>query len=60
MSQQLSNIVANMDMDRFTINTKFYCKELALLKVGYVAAKSFFFDFGLRESDLSPKDRRTC
>ena len=49
-----------MDMDGFTINKKFYCKELALLKVGDVAAKSFFFDFRLRESDISPKDKRTC
>ena len=49
-----------MDMDGFTINKKFNCKELALLKVRDVAAKSFFFDLGLWESDLSPKDKRTC
>ena len=48
-----------MDMDGFTINRKFYCKELALIKVRDVTAKSFFFDLGLRESDLSPKDKRT-
>ena len=49
MSRQLSNVVAITDMDGFTINKKFYCKELALLKVGDVAVKSFFFDFGLRK-----------
>ena len=60
MSSQLSNVVAIMDMDGFTINKKFYCKELALRKVGDVAAQSFFFNFGLRESDLLPNDKRTC
>ena len=55
-----SNVVAIMDMDGFAINKQFYCKELGLLKVGNVAAQSSFFNFGLLESDLLPKDKRTC
>ena len=60
MSQRLNDIVAVMDMDGFTVNKKFYCKEMGLLKVGDIAARSFFFDIGLRWNDLSPKDRRSC
>ena len=59
MSQRLNDIVAVMDMDSFTVNKKFYCKEMGLLKVGDIAARSFF-DIGLRWKDLSPKDRRSC
>ena len=62
MSQRLNDIVAVMDMDGFTVNKKFDCKEMGLLKVGDIAARSFFFDIGLRWNDLSPnmKDRRSC
>ena len=60
MSQRLNDIVAVMDMDGFTVNKKFYCKEMGLLKVGDIAARSFFFDLGIRWRDLSPKDRRSC
>ena len=48
MSRQLSDVVAVMDMDGFTINNKFYCKELGLLRVGDNEAQSFFFDIGVR------------
>ena len=48
-----------MDMDGFVINKKFYGKELGLLKVGDVAARSHFFDIGFEWSELSGKDRRT-
>ena len=47
-------------MDGFTVNSKFYCKEMGLLKIGDIAAHSFFFDFGLHWKDLLPKDRRLC
>ena len=60
MSQQLSDVVAVMDKDGFTVNKKFYCKELGLLRVGDNTAQSFFFDLGIRWGDLSPKDRRSC
>ena len=42
MSQRLNDIVAVMDMDGLTVNKKFYCKEMGLLKVGDIAARSFF------------------
>ena len=58
MSRQLADIVAIMDMDGYTINKKFLCKELGL-KVGDAVAQSFMFDIGIRWSDLSPKDQRS-
>ena len=59
MSRQLADIVAIMDMDGYTINKKFLCKELGFLKVGDAVAQSFMFDIGIRWSDLSPKDQRS-
>ena len=59
MSRQLADIVAIMDMDGYTINKKFLCKELGFLKVGDAVAQSFTFDIGIRWSDLSPKDQRS-
>ena len=53
MFSPLDNVVAIMDMDGFTMNKKFHCKELALIKVGDVAAKSYFFDIGFEWSHLS-------
>ena len=60
MSQQLSDAVAVMDVDGFTVNKKFYCKELDLLRVGDITAQSFFFDLGIRWGDLTSKDRTSC
>ena len=60
LNTQIKTIVAIMDMDGFVVNKKFHCKELALMRVGDDTAKSFFFDINLKETDLSPKDRRTC
>ena len=54
-----SDIVGIIDMDGFVVGKKFYCKELGLLKVGDVAAQSYFFNIGIRWSDLSEKDRRS-
>ena len=42
------------------VNKRFYCKELGLLKVGDVAARSYFFDIGFEWSELSSKDKQTC
>ena len=36
------------------------CKELGLLKVGDVTARSYFFDLGIQWSDLTEKDKRSC
>ena len=43
MFSQLNNTVGVIDMDGFTINKKFYCKELGILRVGNAAAQSYFF-----------------
>ena len=48
-----SDIVGVMDMDGFLIGKKFYCKELGLLKVGDVAAPSYFFDLGIQWSNFT-------
>ena len=60
MFSPLDNVVAIMDMDGFTINKKFHCKELGLIKIGDVVAKSYFFDIGFEWSELSSKDKKTC
>ena len=61
MSYCLTDIAAILDMDGFSVNGKFLCKELGFLKVGDATAQSFFFDIGLRcRRDLTPKDLRTC
>ena len=49
-----------IDMDGFRIQKQFLCKELGLLKVGKDTASSFFFDIGVRWSDLDEKDARSC
>ena len=55
----MSDIVGIMDMDGFVIEKKFFCKELGLLKVGNNMVRSYFFDLGIRWSDLSEKDKRS-
>jgi hypothetical protein len=59
MSYCLTDIAAIINMDGFSVNGKFICKELGFLKVGDATAQSFFFDIGLRWRDLTPKDLRT-
>ena len=56
----LSDVAGIIDMDGFMVNGRFYCKELGLFKIGEAMARSIFFDTGLRWSDLSQKDKRTC
>ena len=56
----LSDVVGIIDMDGFTIEKEFYCKELGILKVGDMAAHSYFFDIGINWLDLSAKDRKSC
>jgi hypothetical protein len=60
MCYYLLDIAAIIDMDGFSVNGKFLCKELGFLKVGDTTAQSFFFDIGLRWCDLTPKDLRAC
>ena len=38
----LSEVFGILDLDGFTIEKKFYCKELSIIKVGDVAARSYF------------------
>ena len=59
MASQLSN-VGIVDMDGFTINRVFYCKELGMIKVGDAVGRSVFFDIGICWADLSAKDKTTC
>ena len=47
------DVVAIMDMDGFTINKKFHCKKLGLIKAGDVAVKWYFFYIGFECSELS-------
>ena len=49
-----------IDMDGFTIDKKFYCKELGMLKTDKEVAVSYHFDIGIQWEDLSYKDRKTC
>jgi hypothetical protein len=56
ISKCLMDIAAIIDMDGFSVNGKFLCKELGFLKVGDATAQSFFFDIGLRWRDLTPKE----
>ena len=44
----MENIVGILDMDGFTIEKRFLCKQLGELKVGEDTASSFFFDIGVR------------
>ena len=60
MSYCVQDIAAIIDMDGFSVNGKFLCKELGFLSVGDATAQSFFFDTGLQWNDLTPKDRRAC
>ena len=46
-------------MDGYSVNRKFFSKELGVLKVGDVIANTFFFNTGLRWNDLTPKTKRT-
>ena len=56
----MNNIVGILDMDGFTVNKKFLCRELGIIKVGQETATSYHFDIGISWADLSPKDRKNC
>lgn len=60
MEESLENVIGIFDMDGFEINKKFYCKELGILRVGDIYAKSYFFDIGLQWCDLSERSKRQC
>ena len=56
----MEDVLGIIDLDGFRIQKRFLCKELGLLKVGDDTASSFFFDIGVRWSDLDEKDTRCC
>ena len=58
MACRLSDVAGIIDMDGFFVNGKLYCKELGMAKIGKAAARSVFFDTGLRWDDLSQKDKK--
>ena len=49
----LSDVVGIIDMDGFLINKKIFCKELGIIRVGDLAARSYFFYLGIRWEDMS-------
>ena len=56
----MNNIVGILDMDGFTVNKKFLCRELGVISTTEETATSYHFDIGIDWSDLSPKDKKTC
>ena len=56
----MNNIAGILDLDGFTVNKKFLCRELGIIKVGQETGSSYHFDIGIRWGDLSPKDRKAC
>ena len=56
----LSDVAGIIDMDGFSIEKEFYCKELGMNKVGDLAARSVFFYLGIRWAELCAKDRKSC
>ena len=44
---KMNTIGGIIDMDGFTINKKFYCKELGILKMDKEVAISYHFDIGI-------------
>ena len=59
-SFQLADVAGIIDMDGFMIRKTFYCKELGMIRIGEVAARSVFFDIGICWGDLTAKDKETC
>ena len=56
----MNNVVGIIDMDGFTVERQFHCRELGVIEVGKDVAKSYLFDIGIRWLDLSNKDRKSC
>ena len=56
----MNRIAGIIDMDGFTIERKFYCKELGILELGKTEATSHIFDLGVNWTNLSKKDKTQC
>ena len=56
----MNDIVGILDMDGFTINKKFKCRELGIINTHKETARSYRFDIGILWTDLSVKDAESC
>ena len=56
----MDSITGVIDMDGFTVEKTFYCKELALIKNDQTYATSILFDLGLNWNQLNEKDQKTA
>ena len=56
----MNSIVGIIDVDGFTIQKKWHCKELGTLRVCEYVTTSYFFNIGVRWSDLCEKIKRSC
>ena len=56
----MNNIVGIIDLDGYTINKKFLCRELATIKVDQDTGTTYHFNIGVRWGDLTLKDRKSC
>lgn len=58
--EALQDVIGIMDMDGFCVNKKFFCKELGILRVGNVYAKSYLFNTNLKWNELDEKTKWHC
>ena len=56
----MNNIVGILDLDGYTINKKFLCREPTIIKADQYTGTSYHFDIGIRWGDLTLKDRKSC
>ena len=56
----MNNIGGIIDMDGFTINKTFYCKEIGMLKMDEEVAISYHFEMPFKWIDLTDKYRKSC
>ena len=56
----MNTIVGIIDMDGLTANKTFHCRELGLINVNEDTGISYHFNTGLKWTDLSLKDRKSC
>ncbi len=56
----MDSITGVIDMDGFTVEKTFYCKELVLIKKDQTYATSILFDLGLNWNQLNEKDQKTA
>ena len=56
----MNTIGGIIDMDGFTVNRTFYCKEIGMLKMNEEVAVSYHFKMPFTWVDLTDKDRKSC